>query len=57
MSQILILRTGKPRNRWVAAAFRSGAGAHRRSTSSQRQQARRELQRELHRHDEHRRTP
>lgn len=57
MNQTLILRTGKPRNRWVAAAFRSGAGPHRRSASGQRQQARRELQHELHEHDKHRRTP
>lgn len=56
MKTTLILRTGKPRNPWVAAAFRSGAGAHRRSNSGQRQQAQRAVQHELREHDKHRRT-
>jgi len=37
----------KPRNPFVAAAHQRQAGAHRPSTSAQRSQARRDLQRDL----------
>jgi hypothetical protein len=57
MNQTLTLRVTKPRNHWAAAAFRSGAGAHRRSASSHRQQARLALRHELSDDDRHRRTP
>jgi hypothetical protein len=43
----LILKTIKPRNPFVAAARRRAAGAHR--SGAQRQQAQRELQREVER--------
>jgi hypothetical protein len=36
-----------PRNPWVAAAFRTGAGSHRRSESAQRQHGRRVVQQQL----------
>jgi hypothetical protein len=48
----ITIRTTKPRNPLVAAAHQRQAGAHRRSTSAQRQRAalalRRELQHERH---------
>ena len=43
----LILNTRKPRNPFVAASLRRAAGAHRAGNGAQRQQAGRELQREL----------
>ena len=43
----LILKTAKPRNPFVAASRRRMAGAHR--AASPRQQARRELRREIDR--------
>lgn len=43
----LTLKTGKPRNPFAVAARSRAAGAHRRSASSQRQQARQALRAEL----------
>jgi hypothetical protein len=45
----LTLKIQKPRNPFVAASLRRTAGAHRSGGSAQRQQAGRELQRELSR--------
>ena len=45
MSAKLIVKTLKPRNRYVAASFRGSAGAHR--SRHQRQGALAELRREL----------
>ena len=45
----LTLKTPKPRNPFVAASLRRGAGAHRSGTGARRQQAARELQREISR--------
>ncbi len=45
----LTLKTLKPRNPFVAASLRRAAGSHRPGGASQRQQAGRELQREIHR--------
>ena len=45
MSTKLIVKTLKPRNRFVAASFRGGAGAHR--SRHRRQGALAELRREL----------
>lgn len=44
----ITVKTPKPRNPLVAAARFRRAGSHRPSSSSQRQQAMRELRRELH---------
>jgi hypothetical protein len=55
--QIVTVPARKPRNPFVAAAFRSGAGCHRRAASGARHQARVMLQRELrdlHPHEKHR---
>ncbi len=45
----LNLKSIKPRNPFVAAAMRRVAGSHRASTSNRRQQASRELRREIDR--------
>jgi hypothetical protein len=45
----LTLKTPKPRNPFVAASLRRSAGSHRSGGASQRQQAGRELQREIQR--------
>jgi len=47
MTQIFALPRRKPRNPLVAAARIRRAGAHRRSASGQRQQAKRQLRAEL----------
>ncbi len=43
----LILKTTKPRNPFVAAALRRGAGTHRPAAGAQRQSARRDTAREV----------
>ena len=43
----LILKTLKPRNPFVAAGLQRAAGSHRPGTGAQRQQASRDLKREL----------
>ena len=45
----LMLHTPKPRNPFVAAALHRCAGAHRSGTGARRQQAIRELRREIQR--------
>ena len=45
----LTMKTIKPRNPFVAASLRRSAGSHRSGGTSQRQQAGRELQREIQR--------
>lgn len=45
----LTLKTLKPRNPFVAASLRRAAGSHRSGGARQRQQADRELQREIQR--------
>ncbi len=45
----LTVKNPKPRNPFVAASLRRVAGAHRSGTGARRQQAGRELQRELSR--------
>ena len=43
----LTLKTPKPRNPFVVASLQRAAGSHRPGTGAQRQQASRDLQREL----------
>ena len=45
----LILKSPKPRNPFVAASLRRAAGSHRPDTGARRQQAARELRREVER--------